>query len=66
MGGEKEITRRPLFAIRAVRFRSANDHFGVCRTRSRIGKGELSVVAARVACAKAHYFGLNFIRAYKL
>ena len=40
------------FAIRAVRFRRANDHFSFGRVRSRLGRKSW-VAATRVACAEA-------------
>ena len=46
----------PLFAIRAVQFRRANDHFIFGRVRSRLGRKSL-VAAARVACAEVHCLG---------
>ena len=46
----------PCFAIRAVQFRQANDHFIFCRVRSRFGRKSWET-AARVACAEAHCLG---------
>ena len=47
------------FAIRAVSFRRANDHFIFGRVRSRLGRKSW-MAAARVACAEAHCFGSTF------
>ena len=47
------------FAIRAVQFRRANDHFIFGRVRSRLGRKNW-VVAVRVSCAEAHCLNSKF------
>ena len=54
----------PCFAIRAVQFRRANDHFIFCRVRSRL-RMKSCKTAARMACTEAHCLGSKFY-AFKL
>ena len=49
----------PCFAIRAVQFRRANDHFIFGKVRSRLGRKSWET-AARLACAEAHCLGSKF------
>ena len=49
----------PCFAIRAVQFRQANDHFIFGSVRSRLGRKSWET-AARMACAEAHCLGSTF------
>ena len=49
----------PCFAIRAVQFRRANDHFILGRVTNQLGRKSWET-AARMACAEAHSLGFKF------